>query len=190
MHATEWIQLHGRFLRQIGADLLRKKLERQKGECTWCGGPVAKGRRRWCSQECVRAFDERCVPQRIAYLVEQRDKGLCSACGRDTALLERLGQAMKPHFENMNWSSEEFLRRYRISQYEWEATRQEWRRHLRDSGLEPATAYRFWEADHIVPVSEGGGLTGLDNYRTLCIPCHKRETAKLAGRRSKKGANK
>ena len=25
-----------------------------------------------------------------------------------------------------------------------------------------------WEADHIVPVSEGGGLCGLEGYRTLC----------------------
>lgn len=25
-----------------------------------------------------------------------------------------------------------------------------------------------WEADHIVPVSEGGGLCGIDGYRTLC----------------------
>lgn len=26
----------------------------------------------------------------------------------------------------------------------------------------------YWEADHIVPVSEGGGLCGLEGYRTLC----------------------
>jgi hypothetical protein len=37
----------------------------------------------------------------------------------------------------------------------------------------------LWEADHIVPVSEGGGQCGLDNYRTLCVPCHKAETARL-----------
>ena len=30
-----------------------------------------------------------------------------------------------------------------------------------------ATVHR-WEADHIVPVSEGGGLCGLEGYRTLC----------------------
>lgn len=41
-----------------------------------------------------------------------------------------------------------------------------------------------WEADHIVPVVEGGGACGLDNFRTACIPCHKRETAALAGRRA------
>ena len=37
----------------------------------------------------------------------------------------------------------------------------------------------LWQADHIVPVSEGGGEADLDNYRTLCDPCHARETAAL-----------
>lgn len=43
-----------------------------------------------------------------------------------------------------------------------------------------------WEADHIVPVVEGGGECGLENLRTLCQPCHRRETAKLAARRAAK----
>lgn len=41
----------------------------------------------------------------------------------------------------------------------------------------------WWEADHIVPVIRGGGQCGLDGYRTLCVPCHKGETAKLARER-------
>lgn len=41
-----------------------------------------------------------------------------------------------------------------------------------------------WEMDHILPVSEGGGECGLENLRTLCRPCHRRETAALAGRRA------
>ena len=39
-----------------------------------------------------------------------------------------------------------------------------------------------WEADHIVPVVEGGGGCGLDGYRTLCIPCHRLVTRDLMGR--------
>jgi 5-methylcytosine-specific restriction endonuclease McrA len=41
-----------------------------------------------------------------------------------------------------------------------------------------------WQADHIIPVAEGGGSCGLENLRTLCISCHKRETAALAARRA------
>lgn len=33
-----------------------------------------------------------------------------------------------------------------------------------------------WEADHIVEVRDGGGCCGLDNYQTLCVPCHKAKT--------------
>ena len=31
----------------------------------------------------------------------------------------------------------------------------------------------LWDADHIVPVCEGGGMCGLENIRTLCLKCHK-----------------
>jgi hypothetical protein len=40
----------------------------------------------------------------------------------------------------------------------------------------------LWEADHIQAVVEGGGMHGLENYRTLCVPCHKKETALLRKR--------
>lgn len=46
----------------------------------------------------------------------------------------------------------------------------------------------LWEADHTLPVSEGGGAArGVDplpNLRTLCIRCHQGETTRLAGRRA------
>jgi 5-methylcytosine-specific restriction protein A len=42
----------------------------------------------------------------------------------------------------------------------------------------------LWQADHIVPVVEGGGECDLSNLRTLCTACHKRATADLAARRA------
>jgi 5-methylcytosine-specific restriction protein A len=44
----------------------------------------------------------------------------------------------------------------------------------------------WWDADHIVPVIEGGGECGIDNFRTLCIPCHKAETAALRKRMARR----
>ena len=35
----------------------------------------------------------------------------------------------------------------------------------------------LWDADHIVPVAEGGGECDLDNMRTLCLKCHRAATA-------------
>ena len=39
-----------------------------------------------------------------------------------------------------------------------------------------------WHADHIVPVSEGGGMCGIEGYRTLCVKCHGIESGRLRKR--------
>jgi 5-methylcytosine-specific restriction endonuclease McrA len=49
-------------------------------------------------------------------------------------------------------------------------------RHLQD------LTRRLWEADHTIPVVEGGGDCGPENLRTLCWACHRAETAKLKKR--------
>ncbi|MBU0846685.1 HNH endonuclease [Patescibacteria group bacterium] len=40
----------------------------------------------------------------------------------------------------------------------------------------------LWQADHIVERVRGGSHE-LHNLRTLCVPCHKKETARLAHER-------
>jgi len=40
----------------------------------------------------------------------------------------------------------------------------------------------LWDADHIVPVAEGGGECDLGNLRTLCLKCHREATAALRKR--------
>lgn len=42
----------------------------------------------------------------------------------------------------------------------------------------------LWQADHIIPVVEGGGECGIENYRTLCTACHRKVTKELAARSS------
>jgi len=37
----------------------------------------------------------------------------------------------------------------------------------------------LWDADHIMPVAEGGGECDLANMRTLCLLCHRQATAAL-----------
>jgi len=36
-----------------------------------------------------------------------------------------------------------------------------------------------WEADHVIPVSQGGGGCDLTNFQTLCQDCHKDKTRKM-----------
>src|ERR1022692_1278431 len=40
----------------------------------------------------------------------------------------------------------------------------------------------LWDADHIVPVAEGGGECDLANMRTLCLKCHRAATLALLKR--------
>jgi len=40
----------------------------------------------------------------------------------------------------------------------------------------------LWDADHILPVAEGGGECDLANMRTLCLKCHRQVTAALRAR--------
>jgi len=40
----------------------------------------------------------------------------------------------------------------------------------------------LWDADHIVPVAEGGGECDLGNMRTLCLKCHREATVALRQR--------
>ena len=44
------------------------------------------------------------------------------------------------------------------------------------------TRRHLWDADHIVPVAEGGGECDLSNMRTLCLQCHRAATAALRKR--------
>lgn len=58
--------------------------------------------------------------------------------------------------------------------------RKEWERDFEAKlGAAPGSRryFRYWDADHIKPVAEGGGECGLGNYQTLCILCHKKKTA-------------
>ncbi len=54
---------------------------------------------------------------------------------------------------------------------------------LRDWGLKRKSRASLWDADHIVPVIEGGGECDLSNIRTLCLICHRTATAALRKRR-------
>ena len=174
MHATEWIQQHGRHLRQISAGDLRKRLDRPKRHCTWCGEPVGKGRRTWCSDDCYREFASRCDPQTIRRQVGGRDKGVCAECGVDTDAHKKLMKATVTRMQA-------FYGLFDVHSF----ARRKGRRWLPCRCPACTIEDQFaWEADHIVPVIEGGGLTGIDNFRTLCLACHKRASAELAARRA------
>ncbi len=138
-----------------------------RGFCKWCEKEVPKGRRAWCSDECCDESSIRTDPAFARSRVFERDHGVCVTCGIDTELLKK----MADHVQRM------FLRVFPGRGIGWSGRRG----FLRGLGF---TRDPLWECDHIVPVVEGGGECGLENLRTLCVPCHNTQTAQLLSRRA------
>lgn len=87
-----------------------------------------------------------------------RDRGICALCGIDTLLLRRRIMRL-PFAERMR---------------ELKA--------MIETGIIIRGRKTWWEADHIVPVVEGGD-SNLENLRTLCTACHSDVTRALRERR-------
>jgi hypothetical protein len=152
-----------RFTRFLNSRMLPKP---PKGFCKWCGRKFIG--RVWCGGECRQE-----AYVRMGYVdnyIFIRDGGICAKCGIDTVWLRnniieivRLWRRYGPRDISYYISYSEF----------WDAYGP-WGRDFHK---------RLWEADHIIPVCEGGGCCGLENYQTLCLRCHKKESANLAKRR-------
>lgn len=98
-------------------------------------------------------------PGYVREKVLQRDRGVCAQCGVDCL------------------SAWKDLKRLRGAARLKALAR--W-------GVRPGHRVRksLWDADHIVPVVEGGGECDLENIRTLCLICHRAVTAQLRKRLS------
>ena len=154
--------------------------------CRWCGGPVEPPRRTWCSQACVHEWEIRSSAQAVRNAVQTRDRGVCAQCGfdaiaaekelRDAAWNDRVSAGMVDYASH--WLTQEFWKT-RFPTFHTIADRLNIPMKRRD------ISRSLWEADHIVPVAEGGGCCGLDGFRTLCWRCHAAETKALAGRLAK-----
>ena len=125
--------------------------------CRWCNLEVPKGRLTFCSDWCVEEWRLRSNPGYLREEVLERDKGICNACGVDTLA---------------EWRR---IRRLRGSAQ---------LKALIGWGIKPRSRQSLWDADHVVPVVEGGGECDLSNIRTLCLKCHRTATAELRQRRT------
>ncbi len=97
----------------------------------------------------------------------ERDKGVCQHCGTDTVKLNRRFRKFRTWFKE-RWPGADSYR----AMIRW----------CRKRGIPKGRiSSDWWDADHIMPVSEGG-TNALDNIRTLCIACHRAETAALRKR--------
>ncbi len=157
-----------RFIRTISVN---DAYPRVPGQCRRCEGPVPEGRSVWCSNACIQDALIRCSMSYAVGFIRRRDKGICAVCGLDTTKVVKAYKAeraavKKPLTKKGRAELAKIDERYK------------------EKGFRPGM--RGWDADHIIPVVEGGGHCTLDNYRTLCVPCHKVSTKELAFRRRKK----
>jgi len=150
-----------------------------KGFCRGCGKPVPKGRRSWCSKACVDAGWLKLSPAVARARVHQRDKGVCGQCGFDAEKAERILRRLQSTAYSRRHAGDDMT--YRQA-FLWLVNVWAPRKRPRLYGW---PVPHLWEADHELPVVEGGGGCELDNYRTLCISCHRGETRTLARRRAK-----
>lgn len=106
---------------------------------------------------CSSECNRRYDPRMVLREVVKRDKGFCQICGFDS------------HGEKKKWHERKPSR-----QYAWYSPEYiEWIKQ------EPLIEY-----DHITPFSEGG-LTVVENMRTLCRSCHVTRTGEWRKMRSK-----
>lgn len=148
-----------------------------KGTCRHCRQPVKPPKISWCSDECVTAaLILKGDPGTVRREVLKRDDGICAACGLDCEQALRVLNALGA------WRA---VRLYGVVVKPEQEDLKEARRFLLVLWTgNPKALGSLWEADHIVPVIEGGGGCDLSGYRTLCRRCHKSETAALARRRA------
>lgn len=168
--------MSGRAHSSRSAGDLRRPLKDQRGPngrrlCTWCREEVPKGRLYWCSDVCVDAYKIQSNPAYFRLAVWRRDRGICAVCRLDTDALDRdLDEIRRLERDcDRSWMAGTGLRRLYLALVGWPA------------GWRPTD--HLWEADHIVPVSEGGD-DSLANARTLCRPCHRRVTAEMRRRQA------
>jgi 5-methylcytosine-specific restriction endonuclease McrA len=123
--------------------------------CRWCSLEVPPRRFTFCSDWCVHEWRLRSDPGYLREQVLKRDRGICAICRTDTrASYGELRRARGTH-------------RLRL---------------LAKWGLKRLTRKTLWDADHILPVVEGGGECDLQNLRTLCLLCHRQQTIELRRR--------
>jgi 5-methylcytosine-specific restriction enzyme A len=135
--------------------------------CRNCGTEVPRGRRTFCSEGCVDDWASRYSPTLMRQRVFRRDGGICALCGVDTT---KLGMAFTAEWRRVKRARTEQERRDRAEfrqRYRWFFRRR-----------------TYWDADHIVPVVEGGGECTMTNIRTLCVPCHQRVTKEQSRNRA------
>ena len=144
--------------------------------CVMCGKPLTGRQERWCGgRKCLQAQWIRSGDQtEMRVYLFKKEKGICQGCGMDCEMLRKVIEWVVENRDSE--SEEEEMILYQLVDLGLP---------IKITGDEDNRGFVTWEADHIVPLAEGGEHHE-DNIQTLCITCHKKDTRELAGRLARK----
>jgi hypothetical protein len=138
---------------------------KRTGLCRNCGQNVKRfdsRKQTFCCNECVKEWKIKSDPVYARRLVLKRDKGICTCCGRDTLEIQKQIEIIRTRYGT--GSTADYIEQLFFEQ----------------QGLDPMLHRKtFYDADHIKPVSQGGGECGLEGLRLLCLWCHAKATHNL-----------
>ena len=138
--------------------------------CRWCSLEVPVGRQTFCSSWCVEEWKLRSDPGHLRARVFERDRGVCAVCRVDCLAELR-------HIKRLRGAGRaKAIAEWGLSPSAFAPSTPRYR------SRNPSRRKTLWDADHIVPVAEGGGECDLDNMRTLCLKCHRLHTEDLRQR--------
>lgn len=144
--------------------------------CSWCGAMLSRAARQAQSSYCSQACAEEGRLKRggmyasanLRAAVFALERGNCTNCRLDCHSLYEQVKVLPPP-----------ARLNKLLSVNWKLPKSA---KALESLLQDPLEGDFWQVDHIRAVAEGGGGCGLDNLRTLCVPCHLAETETLRSR--------
>jgi hypothetical protein len=132
--------------------------------CAWCSSNLTQAQRIakavYCSQECAETGRLRrggWASAAIRSAMFALEAGVCQKCNTNAHAFYGQIMALEPAAR---------LNRYQSAKWRMPASNKAYQAMLND----PKEG-DFWQVDHKVAVAEGGGNCGLENLRTLCVPC-------------------
>ena len=149
--------------------------------CRLCKRPCTGADRHWCSEECLRNYLLMSDGNYVRGQLFERDHGICSECGVHAQQMNDALNRLKDDLLHPLLMTIHPMIITTLRSEGWSNVK------ARGHGSYP-DAIDFtscWEAHHIQSVEQGGGQCGLENYRTLCCVCHKRESARQAKARAR-----
>ena len=145
----------------------------------------------FCSSKCEKDMKAKASSGAARRQLMKRDRGVCAMCNLDCATLIKRLQSIEKSPEPGSeaapvWKEQ---REQLLCRKEYQSFSSRLSKAMKEALVDKALSGKAWQADHIIPVFEGGGQCTITNLRTLCTACHRDVTAEQASKRKRERAS-